>query len=334
MTAAAGASQGSADTAHPHPHPHQHLAAADERGGSPQHSGSSHQPHDTVTSSATTIFGLPRTASDARVTSLGAASGHFDASHASVTRSSYPHQGQLAHYAQHQYGGQPSPAAGSRPHQQVLDLNHPSADGALPPAGTSAAMPGAALGRGPAFRYTQPYSHLRVATSPEAAAENSSVGSGGLGSDNSPVTGPLTSSAKLPATIPGMELTSRRRSAREQAVQNVAAATAAAASAGREPSVRGRAAGQRPALLKPGATGAAAFYGYDAEQPVTPLGSDRKQAQKRKLGPSKTAALPSSGHCCTQCSTTTTPVWRAGPCGPKTLCNACGVRWMKVAKKK
>lgn len=29
-----------------------------------------------------------------------------------------------------------------------------------------------------------------------------------------------------------------------------------------------------------------------------------------------------------------TPVWRAGPEGPKTLCNACGVRYMKVAKKK
>lgn len=29
-----------------------------------------------------------------------------------------------------------------------------------------------------------------------------------------------------------------------------------------------------------------------------------------------------------------TPVWRAGPHGPKTLCNACGVRYMKVRTKK
>lgn len=29
-----------------------------------------------------------------------------------------------------------------------------------------------------------------------------------------------------------------------------------------------------------------------------------------------------------------TPVWRAGPQGPKTLCTACGVRYMKVAKTK
>lgn len=34
--------------------------------------------------------------------------------------------------------------------------------------------------------------------------------------------------------------------------------------------------------------------------------------------------------CCMQ----STPVWRAGPAGPKTLCNACGVRYMKVAKRK
>ncbi|KAI8108922.1 hypothetical protein M9435_005339 [Picochlorum sp. BPE23] len=37
---------------------------------------------------------------------------------------------------------------------------------------------------------------------------------------------------------------------------------------------------------------------------------------------------------CTQCTATTTPVWRAGPFGHKTLCNACGVRWMKVDPKK
>ncbi|KAL3684348.1 hypothetical protein R1sor_002370 [Riccia sorocarpa] len=30
---------------------------------------------------------------------------------------------------------------------------------------------------------------------------------------------------------------------------------------------------------------------------------------------------------CLHCSTTRTPQWRAGPMGPKTLCNACGVRY-------
>ncbi|XP_020583139.1 GATA transcription factor 7-like, partial [Phalaenopsis equestris] len=30
---------------------------------------------------------------------------------------------------------------------------------------------------------------------------------------------------------------------------------------------------------------------------------------------------------CTHCGVRRTPQWRAGPCGPKTLCNACGVRF-------
>ncbi|KAK4595568.1 hypothetical protein RGQ29_013875 [Quercus rubra] len=30
--------------------------------------------------------------------------------------------------------------------------------------------------------------------------------------------------------------------------------------------------------------------------------------------------------CCTVCKTTKTPLWRGGPAGPKSLCNACGIR--------
>ncbi|EFJ31776.1 hypothetical protein SELMODRAFT_69566, partial [Selaginella moellendorffii] len=30
---------------------------------------------------------------------------------------------------------------------------------------------------------------------------------------------------------------------------------------------------------------------------------------------------------CSHCQTQKTPQWRAGPLGPKTLCNACGVRF-------
>ncbi|KAJ4968789.1 hypothetical protein NE237_015490 [Protea cynaroides] len=29
---------------------------------------------------------------------------------------------------------------------------------------------------------------------------------------------------------------------------------------------------------------------------------------------------------CTDCGTTKTPLWRGGPAGPKSLCNACGIR--------
>ncbi|XP_068660360.1 GATA transcription factor 15-like [Aristolochia californica] len=32
---------------------------------------------------------------------------------------------------------------------------------------------------------------------------------------------------------------------------------------------------------------------------------------------------------CTDCNTTKTPLWRGGPAGPKSLCNACGIRYRK-----
>ncbi|KAJ8102699.1 hypothetical protein POJ06DRAFT_54036 [Lipomyces tetrasporus] len=37
---------------------------------------------------------------------------------------------------------------------------------------------------------------------------------------------------------------------------------------------------------------------------------------------------------CTECGTLDSPEWRKGPQGPKTLCNACGLRWSKSLKKK
>lgn len=38
------------------------------------------------------------------------------------------------------------------------------------------------------------------------------------------------------------------------------------------------------------------------------------------------SALPVK-RCCTHCKAESTPQWRTGPLGPKTLCNACGVRY-------
>jgi len=36
---------------------------------------------------------------------------------------------------------------------------------------------------------------------------------------------------------------------------------------------------------------------------------------------------------CTDCGSTESPEWRKGPAGPKTLCNACGLRWAKQVRK-
>ncbi|WIA11586.1 hypothetical protein OEZ85_011691 [Tetradesmus obliquus] len=54
----------------------------------------------------------------------------------------------------------------------------------------------------------------------------------------------------------------------------------------------------------------------------------------KKRPAARMAPAPTTGHSCSQCGATSTPVWRAGPAGPKTLCNACGVRYMKTSKRK
>lgn len=40
-----------------------------------------------------------------------------------------------------------------------------------------------------------------------------------------------------------------------------------------------------------------------------------------------------SGHVCAECRVVESPEWRKGPKGPKTLCNACGLRWAKKSRK-
>uniref|UniRef100_A0A6T5W2Z0 GATA-type domain-containing protein n=1 Tax=Erythrolobus australicus TaxID=1077150 RepID=A0A6T5W2Z0_9RHOD len=35
---------------------------------------------------------------------------------------------------------------------------------------------------------------------------------------------------------------------------------------------------------------------------------------------------------CSHCGTSDTPLWRLGPQGAKTLCNACGLRWRKTGR--
>ncbi|GAB2277397.1 hypothetical protein Dimus_012102 [Dionaea muscipula] len=48
-----------------------------------------------------------------------------------------------------------------------------------------------------------------------------------------------------------------------------------------------------------------------------------KDDQSEELG------MEESKKSCTDCKTTTTPLWRVGPAGPRTLCNACGIRYRK-----
>jgi len=58
--------------------------------------------------------------------------------------------------------------------------------------------------------------------------------------------------------------------------------------------------------------------------------SGEEKAKPRKK---KKAKIEDDEYVCTDCGTTESPEWRKGPMGPKTLCNACGLRWAKKNKK-
>merc|ERR1712000_31042 len=53
-----------------------------------------------------------------------------------------------------------------------------------------------------------------------------------------------------------------------------------------------------------------------------------------RTGEKKKKLKASEEYVCTDCGTLDSPEWRKGPSGPKTLCNACGLRWAKKEKKK
>ncbi|TCD70958.1 blue light receptor [Steccherinum ochraceum] len=57
---------------------------------------------------------------------------------------------------------------------------------------------------------------------------------------------------------------------------------------------------------------------------------DDEASAKKKL--KKTYGLEQ--YVCVTCGRTDSPEWRKGPNGPKTLCNACGLRWAKTVKTK
>jgi hypothetical protein len=66
---------------------------------------------------------------------------------------------------------------------------------------------------------------------------------------------------------------------------------------------------------------------FPSSKPARPNGS---RAGKKIPGPGVAAGevgLEGGVRRCTHCASEKTPQWRTGPLGPKTLCNACGVRF-------
>ncbi|KAF8458056.1 hypothetical protein BGX38DRAFT_642710 [Terfezia claveryi] len=56
--------------------------------------------------------------------------------------------------------------------------------------------------------------------------------------------------------------------------------------------------------------------------------------ESRHTGEKKKKQKIADEYVCTDCGTLDSPEWRKGPKGPKTLCNACGLRWAKREKKR
>ncbi|KAG8092530.1 hypothetical protein GUJ93_ZPchr0012g19073 [Zizania palustris] len=63
-----------------------------------------------------------------------------------------------------------------------------------------------------------------------------------------------------------------------------------------------------------------------SNKPARPNGSSGSRG-KKSPGPAGEVGMEAGVRRCTHCASEKTPQWRTGPLGPKTLCNACGVRF-------
>ncbi|KAI9376009.1 hypothetical protein BJX61DRAFT_531222 [Aspergillus egyptiacus] len=78
-------------------------------------------------------------------------------------------------------------------------------------------------------------------------------------------------------------------------------------------------------------TGARQARLYQSSGSQTQLQQRSEQQDQRENEPRKRLK---GEYRCTDCGTSNSPEWRKGPDGPKTLCNACGLRWAKREKKR
>ncbi|KAM7495821.1 hypothetical protein LguiA_020235 [Lonicera macranthoides] len=56
---------------------------------------------------------------------------------------------------------------------------------------------------------------------------------------------------------------------------------------------------------------------------------DRLEEKRSEPEEANGSSPPTNTKTCTDCHTMKTPLWRGGPNGPKSLCNACGIKYHK-----
>lgn len=65
---------------------------------------------------------------------------------------------------------------------------------------------------------------------------------------------------------------------------------------------------------------------------LNPHEQQKLEGQKQQQPEGEITSSINNVRFCSICCTTKTPLWRTGPHGPKTLCNACGIRQRKARK--
>ncbi|KAH9975810.1 hypothetical protein BGW80DRAFT_65109 [Lactifluus volemus] len=85
--------------------------------------------------------------------------------------------------------------------------------------------------------------------------------------------------------------------------------------------------GSPPSTESPGAV-------PPTEPPVATPGNSEEGDGAAKRQKAEAAAPVPEGQTCLGCNATSTPEWRRGPLGPRTLCNACGLVYAKLIKKR
>ncbi|KAF9820848.1 hypothetical protein IEO21_01075 [Rhodonia placenta] len=72
----------------------------------------------------------------------------------------------------------------------------------------------------------------------------------------------------------------------------------------------------------------------DAPRPPDERSPEEPDSNEPKPPPPPSEQPGSEGQTCLGCNATSTPEWRRGPMGPRTLCNACGLVYAKLIKKR
>ncbi|GAV60038.1 GATA domain-containing protein [Cephalotus follicularis] len=67
--------------------------------------------------------------------------------------------------------------------------------------------------------------------------------------------------------------------------------------------------------------------------PYAPQSHKTSRGSNNNSNNSNLASDPLLARRCANCDTTSTPLWRNGPRGPKSLCNACGIRFKKEERR-